>query len=428
MEGNGRLIDENNGTYDGMIGCVQRNETSCMMQFVRYDSTPFEPGTFVPFPAFADVPKIYTERPKRIDPTTADILILWTNFDTESWEYLLILFVLSFFIWIFMNRIMESECNASKFLWICFGLKVQQFNLSISKVSSCTILVSSISLSILYGYHYVLFNTLSSDLTVTTAPQSIDSLYDLLYDSRYGNVTPRISTMFNMYNTLSRSRNGTDEHVLFMRIMRNENESVTVVDTTNLGTNARVSLNTFESVSKGKSVFIENNMLMKFVLRDGSCYTNPIMTMNMMETKDIISPSAVAVLISKYTSEHFKKLFEYRTLTLSEFSLYDGLMKTHSGLMYESLLGPSKDQIKEMMCKETFDGTSSYEDLDIPWEPFKVAPFRRALNIYFTIIFISIIVLIIEKIYFISCKISLPGKSDNAQKATENGYVTRKTK
>ena len=70
------VINSTTGEYDGMIGCVQRDEVDCMTQFVRSDSTPFEPGFFLTFSSFYDEPRIHSMKPQRIAPKTLDILYL----------------------------------------------------------------------------------------------------------------------------------------------------------------------------------------------------------------------------------------------------------------------------------------------------------------------------------------------------------------
>ena len=86
------------------------------------------------------------------------------------------------------------------------------------QIVSMNVLWMAVVLGVYYGIHMILMNTLSADLSVTTEGRTIETLYDLLYDDQFKNLTPMATNFGNMLNVLERSKNGTDEKELYKRI------------------------------------------------------------------------------------------------------------------------------------------------------------------------------------------------------------------
>ena len=408
-EGVGGVIDDSVGTYDGMIGCVQRGESESMLQFVRPDSTPFEPGIFVTFTDFADAPRIYSMRSQRLSSMTVDILYLWTNFSLQTWMYLISTLTLTTILFILLNHTFIPTENpiryvlyqSSYWLWKYFRLTLKLFDVMHTSALPPAVLMTSIAISILYGYHMILMNTLSSDLTVPVATRSIESLHDLLYEPKFQNVTPVIVRALNMLNLLSNARNGTDEYVLYRRILADPNNTIIDIDLSNpdVGYVIEKVMQLVRDAANGRAVIIENSYYISLLIKRGGCFSDPGNSSLILETKEIISPSPLLMLVSKNVTPDSLELLKYRIYTTSELGTLDGLYQTYIPHAYESFLGKPEKHVEGIVCTEKFDHTFS-EPLDLPWQPFNVTPFERMGGILLGLILLAFVVLILEIVWF----------------------------
>ena len=84
-----------NGSYDGIIGMIQRNEYSSFMVPVRYDSVPCEPGIFVESFHGAHAPKIYSTFNRiRNGTEKREIVFVVTSFNSSIWIYLIVAYTI----------------------------------------------------------------------------------------------------------------------------------------------------------------------------------------------------------------------------------------------------------------------------------------------------------------------------------------------
>ena len=400
------MVDPVKGTYDGMIGCVQRGDTDTMWMFVRSDATPFEPGTFLSLSFVYADPKIYSLRPSMGNTTKVDILYLWNNFDAYSWMYAAIILLVCTILFLHFNFVLE-ESNHGPFLnqfcsfsWQYFKFTVKIFDLNFPRLVSASVLFFSIGISVLYGYQFVLMNTLSSDLTVATPVRSLESLHDLLYDPVYANVTPVIIRNLNMYNILSSTREGTDERKLFDRIMSNPNQSIVYVENINnpdMSYVLNMITNLISSASQGKSVIIENSWYIRVILKQFLCNTVPGNSSLIHETNEVISPSTSSWLIGKHVPDTKRVLLQYRLHSLSEFGTIAGLIQAMAPNAYQEMMGTPKEHVKSIVCGEKLDKTY-FDTLELPWDPFKLTPFRRLIFILLIINIFAFLILILEMI------------------------------
>ena len=408
-EGVGRVIDDSVGTYDGMIGCVQRGESTTMLQFVRPDSTPFEPGIFVAFTYFADAPRIYSMRPQRLSSKTVDILYLWTNFSLQSWMYLISILTLTTILFILLNHTFMPTENPIRYvlhqsfywLWKYFQLTLKLFDVMHTSALSLAVLMTSIAISILYAYHMVLMNTLSSDLTVPVVTRSIESLHDLLYEPQFQNVTPVILRALNMLNLLSNARNGTDEYFLYERILADPDNTIIDIDLSNpdVGSVIGKLMELVRDAANGQAVIVENSHYISLVIKRGACSFDPGNSSLILETKEIISPSPLLMLVSKNVTPDSLELFKYRIYTMSELGVLGGFYQTKLSYAYEAFLGKPDKRVEAIVCMEKFDHTFS-ESLDLPWQPFNVTPFERMGGICIGLVLLTFVVLILEIVWF----------------------------
>ena len=106
----------------------------------------------------------------------------------------------------------------------------------ISKRLPGNILWTGVIIAIFYGYHMIFMSTLSADLTVKDPDKWINNLHDLLYDPRFKSVTPTILSQTGMFQVLAtKTTEGSDERVLYERIIKNRNESMIKFEMSNHG-------------------------------------------------------------------------------------------------------------------------------------------------------------------------------------------------
>ena len=402
------MVDFERQLFDGFIGVIQRNESDIFVQFVRPDSTPFEPGHFLTFAEIDDSPRIYSIRRESKEIIVIDIMYLWTNFGVETWFYLLISLILCSFVFILISVIKENYPisslirSAAKLLlnsfWNYFTLFVDMAATKVLPSKSAIVLWTSVVIAIFYAIHIVLMGTLSTDLTVPVTLPSIESLSDLLYDPEFNSTQPVIFRQMNMYSVLKHSRVGTDERALFEKIASNENVSVKEIGMTNHELGFSTVMDLIEQTVRGKVAIIENSNFINPAIINGFCFLNPDMINNLKAADDVISQSILSLLVSKRTPVGVRELLQFRMMASAEAGLVKGTSQNY-GKSALSTIGRVQSSTKGMICGEKFQHTF-WAELDLPWEIFELTPFRRLIRICFGLISFALIVLFMERFFF----------------------------
>lgn len=308
-----------------MIGLIQRNEAHLMSQFIRPDSTPFEPGILLTFSSMDDSPRIYSMKPHPIDDKMVDIVYLLNNFNITIWCFLFTGLIISSIVFIFISysfRSMSPNDIADQFFksfWHYFTLSVDAAPSTISSYKSDIILWTSIVLSVFYDIHLILMGTLSPDLTCPVMTRMIDTLDDLLYDTEFNSTVPIIFRQFNMFSVLKNSRNGTGERELFNKIMANTSTSVIELDLDNSEDTGSIVLDLLKKVGNQQIAIIENSEVITTQKAYTGCYVEPEIMRKMKPSREIIAQSILSGLMSKSTSLEVQKFLQYRLLTFDEF-------------------------------------------------------------------------------------------------------------
>ena len=233
--------DQGNGSYDGLIGFVQRNECNTVYAFVPYDSVPNEPGIFIPCFISAFSPFIYSSKITGTE-RRLNILHLYTNFTPHTWIYWIVSLTVCATLLVFMHRKKRYKITFreirqfARYFWDFFMGTIDLAPTLISKRLPGNILWTGIVIAIFYGFHMIFMSTLSADLTVKDPDKWINNLHDLLYDPEFKSVQPTILSQLGMLQVLaSKAIPGSDERVLYDRIVENKNESIATFDFTNYG-------------------------------------------------------------------------------------------------------------------------------------------------------------------------------------------------
>ena len=228
----GGVINQSTGAYDGLIGYVQRHDANIFLQFVRSDSTPFEPGVCITFSELNDQPRIYYMKSGWTMVQFLDMLYLLQNFDAQTWFYLAIALAISIVTLVMIAFVLrEKEVHVRDgitisihCLWNYFKLFVNKSHTAIPNTKTAIILWACIALSIFYAISLVLMRTFISDKMFgfpfrVTEKRSIESVDDLLYDPAFDTTNAVIFRDMNMLSVLKYARRGTSERFLLEQIL-----------------------------------------------------------------------------------------------------------------------------------------------------------------------------------------------------------------
>ena len=391
-----------------MIGVVQRNECNTVFSFIPYDSVPFEPGIFVisPIPEFS--PSIYSMKilGKSSPNHGASILYLYANFSSAIWGYWFISLTICTILLIGMERLlthrrknkkkisMKDMKQFMKFWWDYFMLTMDMAPTVISKLVASTVLWTSIVIAVYYGIHMILMNTLSADLTSNLPDAWIRTLHDLLYDPQFENFKQTVMSQLSMLEVLSKSRNGTEERVLYERIIQKRNESVITIDAADHVQIGQVFLSLFAEMNNRTRALIEDKMYVESFLEHFICHMQPEDGKHVVKSGPILG-APEAMLLSHSTHPQVVKLFIYRSQTGVEFGMFKGSMMAKVGMTLDAVTGVTKN-IAGYQCADLLRGLlmKSMEEED--WKPLPYRFFRTFFRICSIILFTTLPVLMIE--------------------------------
>ena len=364
-----------------------RNEVHAFAQVVRPDTTPFEPGYFLTFAELDDSPRIYSVRQTSNTTSTQDILYLWSNFSLELWIYFLIGLFLCTILFLILDPFLGTSRTTVRrtvnqffrMFWNYFMLFVDLAPTDISIFKSAAVLWTLLCVAMFYAIHMILMGTLSTDLTVPVIPRSIESLPDLLYDPLFEETKPAIFRQLNMYSVLKNSRTGTDERVLFERIMDDPKGRVLEFSADRLEEAGLTALGVLGDAASGKLAVIENSQVLNILAMNAACHTHPELMSKMKPTKEVISQSVLSFLLSKQTPSSVRRFLQHKLTSVSEGSLMKGTAQALHGHMLGKFVN-TPVATKGMICAEKFDHTFRSE-LDLNWTPLDLVPFMRLIRI-----------------------------------------------
>ena len=115
---------DENGTYDGGLGYIQRNEANTYFGFGSY-ALPYEPGIFIPSPQPGFAGRIYSIAFEARSMAGGDILYLFSNFSVEMWMYFFIAFGLCSTILVYPD--IRFKFGSSKSTWKMSRLTLRKY-------------------------------------------------------------------------------------------------------------------------------------------------------------------------------------------------------------------------------------------------------------------------------------------------------------
>lgn len=361
-----------------------------MFALVPY-TTPYEPGIFVlaPLPVFA--PQIYSVPVPSKNSSANDVLDLYTNFSIQVWLYFLITFCACSVILLSIHSLSTEEPTEGSFALKCirgwcdiwydyYLLTIDNSPVTVSKVASSTILWTCVVLATYYGFHCVLMNTLSADLSVTVPGRWIDTFDELLNDPYFSNYTPTVAKTFNMLNVLSRSRNDSMARNLYDRVMRSANTSLLSIkiDYSNPANMISYAMNILKDVADGARAIIEDSSLFDVMQIHVCCHAVPEFASRIKKSKDVIASAPQAMLLSHNTHAQVVKLFSYRSKVGYELGVFDGVARFCFRAPMKTM-GYSANA-KGYQCADNFEG-KLLQVLQQNWEPMRMRFFDRLVRV-----------------------------------------------
>ena len=205
-----------NGSYNGNIGRVQRNELDFALVNIRTDAIPHDPGKPTAPLYSADI-GIFSLKNGTEEKVTRDI----TSFLAMELPVLMYSFVSLFFLVpIIMLHDTQDEHEQREQLnlmspiafiqlylrnfFLVLNLLLDQEQFSPRRVFAFVLSLFT-SLFVLFAVHGILFSTVGANLVAKKLPATIDTLDDLLAS----NVTPVVITNFQEYEAIKSAPPGT---------------------------------------------------------------------------------------------------------------------------------------------------------------------------------------------------------------------------
>ena len=225
---------DENGTYDGWIGMIQRDEYDFGFAIVRPDSLPFEPVKIGPPTITADE-TIVTRRAYKAKTEHRQITS-FLHLDICVYAYAMATcFYIFPIVFTFFQLEGRDKLDVEKFCQNYFNNCYRVFTLLVDQEQFITaslaghILVLAMSLFCLTAIFGTLLNTVGADLVVIKPPPVIDSLDELLEST----LTPLISRNFYSWDLIQNSPPGSKLSKLWQRVNQNLNESTFILSRDN---------------------------------------------------------------------------------------------------------------------------------------------------------------------------------------------------
>lgn len=382
-------LPDTNGTYDGFVGAIQRNEANSAIAVIRPDSLPFEPG-IIGSTLFAADAVILSKKKLKVQQTR-DVMSVFVDVGRLMYiytAYVLLLTAILITVGWKMCKCKESFvcCMAQslyELFWILFGV-YHPSGANKSLVSRRILLeaTSLFGLAFIIGF---LQNRVGSDLCVFFGEEDIQSLDDLLTDPK---VRPWVSPRFFLYNILQSSKNGTKTNLLWQRIMQNPNKSIEqkYEDQASIAISVR---EITSEISAGRMATLIAAPI-TWASRQFGCRFNRDLVANTTIAPETFAPGHLTTLWSHQTSKYFIRAVNYLFTTTTECGLWQGaLTVSRTG----DILGAPPINTAAILCQE------GIIDNRLEWEPFRLKLYIGIFGLIESGWFLGFFFIVLEKLF-----------------------------
>lgn len=382
---------DENGTYDGIIGMIQRNEANSFIFFIRPDALPYEPTKIGPvlFPADA----VISSKKKLKVQQTRDVLSVFIDVGMMMYIY-----TAYFMLIVSILITAEKRMHGSKEYFLLTMIKsfFEQLNVMFCVAYSCTspklitrkILLQTMSVFSLIFIIGLLQNRVGSDLCVFFGEDDINSITDLINDKK---VVPWVTPRFFLYNVLKSSPEGTENSLLWKRIMENPDVSIEETFEDKYGGEASIIKTVtlmMNQVSDGKIATLISEFLTKTSRIFGCRFQRKIVSQTVVSTERF-APGTFSIVWSHETAKYYLNALNYMFTTSFETGCWDGFILSSK---HVELPITGKANRETIRCQD------SIVQNDLEWEPFDMNIFVGIFGFLATGCSLALVSLTIEKV------------------------------
>lgn len=382
-----------NGSYDGLIGIVQRDEVDLAWFLIRPDSLPFEPVKFTPPATSADI--VIISRKNSSLPVTHE-LTHFLAFDGIIYVYILITIMFIFsIIYIWVEAFVEENTFdlKKKFIeYIETNIKIIQLFIGQDDLSPNTVtgivLAFSVCLFIQIFIYGILMSTVGADLVVQITPPRIESLDDLLNSE----ITPVIFKKLFLLNILKASPSSGKMNKLFDKIMKNPNESLFDINVNDVSEMMPRFLSLAAEIDQSKkAIMIPNSVVETFMIF--GCTLFPQKVENTHAGYDLFAAGTLSGVMSKKIDPYLEKVLQFQTRNTLELGVVVGGIKTFKSDLHQSF--PQLERRYDVAMIKCVEGIIDAEET--VFSPFSLKDFSSLFICYF---FICFVIFVISSIKF----------------------------
>lgn len=382
-------LPDENGTYDGAIGMIQKNKQDIGLIFVRPDSLPYEPGKLTPTLVPADE-VILSHR----NGSKKAVYELTHFFDLDSCIYIYFFSCLFFIftgLYVFVENFFIKCCymedtflNSSCATWYkIFFLMVDQEQFYPKSVSAM-ILALFASIFCFFSIHGILLNTISSDLVVNVNPPTIESLDDLLASS----LQPVIIKKLFLYQLLKASPEGSKLEKLWLRTGAT-GTGIFDVEISNAAESVPSMYELLEGLDNSTIALIVPEIFMRMNFKPFMCMNFEKVSVNLNQGEESFAPGILTGLMSHKIHPYVDKVWRYIFTTIFETQFYIGAiaqtMTNFRGLTFGDI---KKYNSKVIQCIEK---KKEDQQSGVVFNPLKLENLETLVKLYF---FVSLLALI----------------------------------
>ena len=427
-----------NGSYTGMIGMVQRQESDLMLIAVRPDSLPHEPALIGPMVLEADAAIISGKSKKQ--RINREILDLAKDVDPLVYTYLVIsitVFSVCYTASIVLELSKENETEEGdaktdelyaltiakhflKTIWESCGAVIggEQFS---PDDNSSRILALFFTLGLFFGVYGMFLNNVGADLIRKNGPPNIDSI-----DYFINNIThtkPVILKKLYLLNLLKSEPKNSTLGKLWSLMEKEQNDTVLDIDQKRL--EAGDQTYRMEAFTKITDFLWEIQTRKKALIMPRSfaingkmvgCTMNPVNMSRLYISKESFAAGTLNTLMSHAIHPKIRKIFEYFGRAYHEAALMDGMARLKS--LNAGNMIPGASAILDFSALECLDEkplTVMKDDPELAaevvtddesFQEFSLFHLASLFKIWFFGLFAALVLFIFE-IYYQYCKLNL---------------------
>ena len=420
-----------NGSYTGLIGMIQKQETDLLILAIRPDSLPHEPALIGPMLLEADA-AIISGKSKQ-HRITRQILELVNDVDPLVYTYLLvsiIVFSICYTISIVMKLSREIEIEDwdaltvakyfFKSVWESCAAVLDEEQFSLETYSS-RILTLFFTLGLFFGIYGIFLNSIGADLIRKNGSPNIDSIN--YFVNNITHTKPVIVKKLYLLNILKSEPNDSTLGRLWSLMEKEQNDTVLDADKERLEAGdemyrmqvfGRLTDLLWEVQNRKKAIIIPRSMAINS--KRFGCTLNAVNISRLYLSKESFAAGTLNALMSHGIHPEIRKIFEYFGRAWNEAFLVEGL--TRISVLAAGSIIPGASAILDLsalQCMEDKPLTIMKDDPELKaevvsdeesFQEFSLFHLESLFKLWFFGVFAALVLFILE-IFYEYCKLNL---------------------